>query len=152
MSIFTSLVRGFNEDRFWKYYKRSRSGCRLKRLAYSVLYMRMATKQSGYVGRGTVFEGKPHFPPGLHGVHISRLAHIGNNVTIFQNVTIGRGDSDAATITIGDNVMIGANAVVIAPVYIGANVKIGAGAIVLGDIPSNSTVVSEKARIIHKEE
>lgn len=152
MSLFTSYIRGFNENRFWNYYRRSQTGNKVKRLFYSVLYMRMATKQGGYVGRETVIEGKPHFPHGLHGVHISRLAHIGKNATILQNVTIGRGGSDEATITIGDNVMIGANAVVIAPANIGDNVKIGAGAIVLGDIPSNSTVVSEKARIIHKEE
>lgn len=148
MSIFTPFNRGFNENRFWKYYQKSREGGSIKKLVYSTLYMRMATKQGGYVGRETVIEGKPHFPHGLHGVHISRLAHIGKNATIFQNVTIGRGGSDSATIEIGDNLICGANAVIIAPVKIGDNVKIGAGAIVLGDIPSNCTVVSDKAHII----
>ena len=54
-----------------------------------MLYMRMASKQGGYIGRETVFKGKPHFPHELHGVHISRGVTIGTNAIIYQNVTIG---------------------------------------------------------------
>ena len=149
MSLFTNYIRGFNEDRFWRYYEKSHSKNKLTRLLYSVLYMRMATKHGGYIGRETVFLGKPHFPHGLHGVHISRMAKIGKNATIFQNVTIGQ---NAGGAEIGDNVMCGSNAVIVGTVKIGDNVKIGAGAIVVDDVPDNCTVVSPKARIIRKEE
>lgn len=49
---------------------------------------------------------------------------------------------------IGNNVFIGAGATIIGNIRIGNNVKIGAGAIVVSDVPDNSTVVCEKARII----
>lgn len=150
MSLFTNYIRGFNEDRFWRYYQKSHSRNKLTRLLYSVLYMRMATKQGGYVGRETIFLGKPHFPHGMHGIHISRMAKIGKGAIIFQNVTIGQNAGKGACI--GDNVMCGSNAVVVGAVNIGNNVKIGAGAIVVDDVPDNCTVVSPKARIIRKEE
>lgn len=90
MSIFTNYIRGFNEDRFWMYYRKGHTGNSVKRLIYSALYMRMATKQGGYVGRETMFAEKPHFPHGLHNVHISRMATVGSDATIFQGVTIGQ--------------------------------------------------------------
>lgn len=53
---------------------------------------------------------------------------------------------------IGNNVLFGCNAVIIGPIKIGDNVKIGAGAIIVEDIPANSTAVSNKARVIRKED
>ncbi|MBO4265006.1 MAG: serine acetyltransferase [Clostridia bacterium] len=76
---------------------------------------------------------------------------IGKNCIVYQNVTIGgRGTGGAAKI--GDNVLIGANACILGNIVIGDNVKIGAGTVVITDIPSNSTVVGNPARIITKEE
>lgn len=49
---------------------------------------------------------------------------------------------------IGDNVTIGAGAIVLGGIKVGNNVNIGAGAIVLDDVPDNSTVVCQKARVI----
>lgn len=147
LSRFTNFVRGFNEDKFWKYYQLSRAK-NIKKTFYTVLYMRMATKQCGYIGRETIFLDKPHFPHGLHGVHITRTASIGRNAVIYQGVTIGA-NADGAP-TIGDNVMCGANAVIIGSIKIGNNVKIGAGAIVVDDIPDNCTVICEKATIIKR--
>ena len=71
---------------------------------------------------------------------------IGENCTIHQNTTIG--ESGKGIPTIGDNVMIGTGAIVLGPINIGDNVTIGAGAIVVTDVPANSTVVGQKARII----
>lgn len=49
---------------------------------------------------------------------------------------------------IGDNVTIGAGAIILGGVRIGNNVNIGAGAIVVDDVPDNTTVVCEKARVV----
>lgn len=147
MSKFTAFVRGFSEERFWKYYQASQKKGFLK-VFYTILYMRMASKQCGYIGRETQFKGKPHFPHGLHGIHITRTAKIGNGATIFQGVTIGQNSVGGPEI--GDNVMFGANSVVVGPIKIGNNVKIGAGAIVVEDVPDDCTVVSEKAKIVKR--
>ena len=146
MSCFTNFVRGFNEDKWWHLYSKSKTNISLLRLLYTVRYMRMASKNGGYIGRGTVFHGKPHFPHGLHGVHISRYAEIGKDVTIFQGVTIGQTGKGAPKI--GDGVLVGANATVLGPISIGEYAKVGGGAVVVENIPSYATVVSQKAKII----
>ena len=84
----------------------------------------------------------------VHGIgtQINAASHIGDNCTVLHNVTIGGGHGGAPTL--GNNVFVGAGALIIGGVKIGDNVNIGAGAIVVTDVPSNSTVVCEKARII----
>lgn len=77
------------------------------------------------------------------GVVIGETAAIGDNVTIYQGVTLG-GVATAKVKrhpTIGDNVVIGAGAIVLGAVTIGADSKIGAGAVVLSDVPDAQTVV-----------
>lgn len=71
---------------------------------------------------------------------------IGKNCWINQQVTIGHTAQGAPII--GDNVRIGAGAIVIGNIKIGNNVTIAAGATVNMDIPDNSLVVPQKARII----
>lgn len=105
--------------------------------------MRYASKDGGYCGRTTVIKGKPIMPHGFHGIHMSREAVFGRNVTIFQNVTI-------TNVTVGDNCFIGANTVLVGPITIGNNVKIGAGTVVVEDVPDNCTVVGMKSRQIYK--
>lgn len=84
----------------------------------------------------------------MHGIGtvLNTNISIGDNCTVLHNVTIGAGKSGVPRI--GNNVYIGAGAIIIGGVSIGDNVKIGAGAIVVKNIPSNTTVVSEKPRII----
>lgn len=79
------------------------------------------------------------------GIVIGGEAVIGDNLTIFQNATIGFQNGFP---TIGDNVLIGAGAIVIGKIKIGNNVKIGAGAVVVNDVPDNCTVVGPKAKVI----
>lgn len=86
-----------------------------------------------------------------HGVVIGETAVIGNNCTIYHQVTLGgtgRQKHSKRHPTVGDNVLIGAGAKVLGPVTIGKNAMIGAGSVVLEDVPENSTVTGMKARVI----
>lgn len=78
---------------------------------------------------------------------------IGNNCTIYQGVTIGKGngpDSNHEMPIIGDNVTIAPNSVVFGHIHIGDNVFIGAGSVVKNDIPANSIVAGNPAHILNK--
>ena len=92
------------------------------------------------------------FPHGIYGIFISQGAQIGDNCTIFHQVTIGSNtlpDSKYfGSPKIGKNVYIGAGAKIIGNVTIGDNVRIGANAVVTKDIPDNATVVQASPRII----
>lgn len=81
------------------------------------------------------------------GVVINSSTKIGDNTIIYQNVTLGNRNSSKGPI-IGNNCLIGANALILGDIIIGDNVKIGAGAIVVKNVPSNSTIISDAAKII----
>lgn len=85
-----------------------------------------------------------------HGVVIGETAILGDNVTIYQGVTLGGTGKEKGKRhpTVGNNVMIGAGAKILGSVTIGDNVKIGAGSVVLKDVPSNSTVVGVPGRVV----
>lgn len=144
MSFGSNIARGFSVDRWWRHYRIAHRGGVL-RLLFTLIYMREASNNGGYVGKETQFKGKPNLPHGFHGVHISREAVIGENVTIFQNVTIGSNNGAAI---IGNNVLIGAGAIVLGDICVGEGAKIGAGAIVVDDVPNGATVISPKAKIL----
>ena len=82
------------------------------------------------------------------GVVIGETCEIGNNVLIYQGVTLGGTGKDTGKRhpTVGDNVLIGAGVRVLGPVTIGNNAKIGAGSVVLTDVPANTTYVGVPAR------
>lgn len=84
------------------------------------------------------------------GVVVNKDAVIGNNVLIFQNVTIGGRNGSGAPV-ICDDVMIGAGAVILGDVVIGRGAQIGANAVVLKSVPENATAVGVPARIIQKQ-
>lgn len=86
------------------------------------------------------------------GVVIGETAEIGNDVTIYQGVTLGGTGKDVGKRhpTIKDNVMISAGAKVLGPVVIGENCKIGAGSVVLKDVPANCTIVGVPGRIVRQ--
>ena len=77
------------------------------------------------------------------GVVVGETAEIGEDVTIYQGVTLG--GTGFATgkrhPTVEDNVTIGSGAKLLGPITIGHGAKIGAGAVVIHDVPPNSTVV-----------
>lgn len=77
------------------------------------------------------------------GVVIGETAEIGDNVTLYQGVTLGgtgfaRGKRHP---TVDDDVVIGSGAKLLGPIHVGANSKIGANSVVIHDVPPNSTVV-----------
>ena len=84
------------------------------------------------------------------GVVIGETAEIGDDVTIYQGVTLGGTGKDVGKRhpTLGSGVMVGAGAKVLGPVNIGDNVKIAAGSVVLKDIPANATAVGIPARVV----
>ena len=86
------------------------------------------------------------------GVVIGETAVIGDDVTIYQGVTLGGTGKDVGKRhpTIGDGVTIGAGAKVLGPITVGEHSKIGAGAIVLKDVPAYCTVVGNPGRIVRK--
>ena len=88
--------------------------------------------------------GKGFFIDHGMGVVIGETTLIGDNVTLYQGVTLG-GVSSSTSLkrhpTIGNNVIIGAGAQVLGNIKIGNNVKIGANAVVLKDVSNNQTVV-----------
>lgn len=73
---------------------------------------------------------------------------IGDNFSCIQCTTLG--NTPKGRPTIGNNVQLGANVTIIGPVKVGNNVIIGAGAVVVKDIPDNSVVVGNPARVIKK--
>jgi serine O-acetyltransferase len=82
---------------------------------------------------------------------IGETARIGNNVTIYQCVTLGgtnptNGVGGKRHPTIGDNVIIGSGAQVIGPITVGARARIGANAVVTEDVPEGATMIGLKAR------
>lgn len=84
------------------------------------------------------------------GVVIGETAEIGNNVVIYQGVTLGGTGKDKGKRhpTIEDNGMISAGAKVLGPFTVGKNAKIGAGSIVLNEVPANATVVGVPGRVV----
>ena len=83
------------------------------------------------------------------GVVIGETAVIGNNVTLFQGVTLGGTGKERGKRhpTIGDNVVIGTGAKVLGSITIGKDSMIGANAVVIRDVPEHSTVVGVPGRV-----
>ncbi len=88
------------------------------------------------------------------GVVIGETAEIGDNVTIYQGVTLGGTGKETGKRhpNIGNGVTIGAGAKILGPITIGDNSKVGAGAIVLKDVPPNCTVVGNPGRVVKKKQ
>lgn len=85
-----------------------------------------------------------------HGVVIGETAEIGDNVTLYQGVTLGGTGKEQGKRhpTLGNNIMVGAGAKILGSVTIGDNCKIGAGSVVLKNVPPNSTVVGVPGRVV----
>ncbi len=84
------------------------------------------------------------------GVVIGETCEIGDNVTIYQGVTLGGTGKEKGKRhpTIKDNALIATGAKVLGSITIGENSKIGAGSVVLKDVPDHSTVVGIPGRVV----
>lgn len=87
------------------------------------------------------------------GVVIGETCEIGDNVTVYQGVTLGGTGKEKGKRhpTIKDNVLIATGAKVLGSITIGENSKIGAGSVVLKDVPPNSTVVGIPGKVVVKD-
>lgn len=87
------------------------------------------------------------------GIVIGETTEIGDDVLIYQGVTLGGTGKDTGKRhpTIGNNVMISAGAKVLGPFKIGDNSRVAAGAVVLEEVPPNSTVVGVPARVVRQD-
>ncbi|MBO5325346.1 MAG: serine acetyltransferase, partial [Lachnospiraceae bacterium] len=88
-----------------------------------------------------------------NGVIIGETTIIGNNVTLYQGVTLGGTGKEHGKRqpTICDNVMISAGAKVLGSFTVDENSKIGAGSVVLEEVPPNCTVVGVPGRIVKRD-
>ena len=124
----------------------------VKRKIYRKILKHECVKYNSYIPDTVKIGKNVCFPHGIMGIFISQGAVIGDNVTIFHQVTIGsntlKDSKNFGAPIIGNNVYIGAGAKIIGNVIVGDNVRIGANAVITTDIPANATVVLEKVRII----
>ncbi len=84
------------------------------------------------------------------GVVIGETTIIGDNCTLYQNVTLGGTGKEHGKRhpTLGNNVLVGAGAKVLGPFKVGDNSRVAAGAVVLDEVPDNATAVGVPARIV----
>ena len=97
--------------------------------------------------------GKRLFIDHGNGVIIGETTVIGDDVTMYQGVTLGGTGKEQGKRhpTIGNNVMISAGAKILGSFTIGDNSKIGAGSVVLEEVPPNSTVVGVPGRVVKRD-
>ncbi|MGB9028512.1 MAG: serine O-acetyltransferase [Acidobacteriaceae bacterium] len=86
------------------------------------------------------------------GVVIGETAIVGNDVTLYQGVTLGGTGHEHGKRhpTLRDGVFAGSNAQILGNICIGENSRVGAGSVVLRDVPPNSTVVGVPAHIVYQ--
>ena len=98
--------------------------------------------------------GKGLFIDHGSGVIIGETAILGDNVTLYQGVTLGGTGKEQGKRhpTLKDNVMVSAGAKILGSFTIGENSKIGAGAVVLEEVPPNCTVVGVPGRIVRRDD
>ncbi len=87
------------------------------------------------------------------GVVIGETTIVGDNVTLFQGVTLGGTGKETGKRhpTLGNDVVVGAGAKVLGNIILGDHVSVGANAVVLNDVPANSTVVGVPGRVARRE-
>lgn len=96
--------------------------------------------------------GKGFFIDHGTGVIIGETSIIGDNVTLYQGVTLGGTGKETGKRhpTLEDNVMVSAGAKIIGSFTVGENSKIGAGSVVIEEVPPNCTVVGVPGRIVKR--
>jgi serine O-acetyltransferase len=86
------------------------------------------------------------------GVVIGETAEIGDDVTLYQGVTLGGTSSSSGKRhpTLGNSVVVGAGAKILGPFRIGDNARVGSNAVVLKEVPDNATVIGIPGRLVQR--
>ncbi len=128
---------------FWKFRSLIKSEKYSRTKEY--IYNSFLEHYGAWIGLGAEFEDVPILPHGFSGIFISNSAHIGKNVVIFHQVTIGsnmiKNSRNNGAPIIADNVYIGCGAKIIGNVQVGRNARIGANCVVVKNVPPNSVTV-----------
>ena len=123
---------------------------------FRFFYYRYLQKYGAWIGIEAIVESIPKCPHECFGIFISNSAHIGKNVVIFHQVTIGSistvGSKHWGAPTVGDNVYIGCGAKILGNIHIGNNSRIGANCVVTRDIPANTCVYMDGLKMVIKDE
>lgn len=87
------------------------------------------------------------------GVVIGETTEIGDDVTLYQSVTLGGTGKEKGKRhpTLGNNVFIGGGAKILGNITIGENSRVGAGSVVLQDVPPDSTVVGVPGHLVYRD-
>src|SRR5271169_609974 len=87
------------------------------------------------------------------GVVIGETTIIGDDVTLYQGVTLGGTGKEKGKRhpTLGNNVVVGGGAKILGNITLGENCRVGAGSVVLNDVPDNSTIVGVPGHIIFRD-
>ncbi len=137
---------------FWAilYYRVSHFFYQHKQYFFARLVSQHAVRRTGIEIHPGARIGKGFFIDHGSGVIIGETSIIGDNVTLYQGVTLGGTGKEQGKRhpTLEDNVLVGAGAKVLGSLTIGKNSKIGAGSVVLHDVPPNSTVVGVPGRVV----
>ena len=133
------------------YHKIARGFYKIKLKFIARWISQICTRRTGIEIHPGAKIGKELFIDHGHGVVIGETAVVGDNCTIYHQVTLG-GTGHVKHCkrhpTVGNNVLIGAGSKVLGPVVIGDNAMIGAGSVVVDDVPAGTTVTGVKAKVI----
>lgn len=144
-----SIFRYVKVLRYLEYYKnnsRRNVFFRLMFYYYWLKQRRLSLAKGITIAPNTTQPGLCLMHPGFR--RIGPSSHIGKNCTILPNVLLGKKHPGETYINIGDNCYIGYGVTILGPVNIGNNVTIGAGSIVTKDIPDDSVVAGNPAKVI----
>ena len=136
----------------WKYRKANKLYEKGHYFRARWISQRAARKTGIEIHPGAVI-GKGLFIDHGHGVVIGETTIIGDNVTLYQGVTLGGTGKETGKRhpTLEDNVMVSVGAKVLGSFTIGENSKIGAGSVVLKEVPPNSTVVGVPGCVVKQD-
>ncbi len=95
------------------------------------------------IGRGVFFDH------GM-GIVIGETAEVGDNVTLYQGVTLGGTslEGDKRHPTLGEGVIVGAGAKILGPIHVGKNARVGSNAVVVKSVMENTTVIGIPAKAV----